>query len=120
MSAEQLVADTVSGLPWCGPDTHVQVQTGQGRLWRKAWTTGAPGLLVVYDEDHDVWSLTHKGTGKAVVRISSGMVQALRHAAYQLHQLDWTGDEESITEQHHQAATEVATALVAKVGASTV
>jgi len=85
-------------------DTHVQVDTTHGKVWSKAWTTSVEGLVVIHDADHDRWSLTHRASGKAVVELQGGMVNAMRVAAHQLRDHDWTVAEEAISHEHRQAA----------------
>lgn len=95
-------------------DTHVQVDTTHGKLWSKAWTTSVDGLVVVHDADHDKWSLTHRASGKAVLELQGGMVNALRVAAHQLRDHDWTQAEGDMTPEQVKAMVQaVADALKA-------
>lgn len=93
-------------------DTHVQVASSHGKIWTKAWQTDVPGIVVVHDADHDRWTLTHKASGKSVLAVTSNMVALMREAASKLQDLDWTVDEEGITEQHQQAAGTAKAALL--------
>lgn len=95
-----------------GPERHVQIATKHGKLWTRAWGTDVPGLVVVYDTDNDRWTLTHKASGKSVLAVTSNMVALMQEAASKLQELDWTVDEEGITEQHKQAAGTAKAALL--------
>lgn len=93
-------------------DTHVQVDTTHGKVWTKAWTTSVDGLVIVHDVDHDKWSLTHRASGKAVVELEGGVVNALRFAAHQLRQYDWTVSEGDLTAEQLQAMLMSVTTLL--------
>ena len=100
-------------------DTHVQVATKHGKVWNKAWSTGVDGLVVVYDADHDRWSLTHRASGKAVLAIQANMLNLMRVAAHQLRALDWTVAEDAITDDHRQEAAETLAQAVQEAPAVT-
>jgi hypothetical protein len=99
-------------LTWDGPDAHVKVATSGSMLWSKAWKTEVPGLYVVFDEAHDVWTLTHQQSGKAVLRLKSPLVDLMRDAARQLAGHDWTVGEEAITEEQRAGAEQVEAGLL--------
>ena len=90
-------------LTYDGPDTHVQVATTQQRFWTQAWRTEVPGLVVVHDAAHDLWTITHVASGKAVAKHSEPMVKRMKAAAKQLAHLDWTLAEDQLTDDHYAA-----------------
>lgn len=93
-------------------DTHVQVDTTHGKVWTKAWTTSVDGLVIVHDVDHDRWNLTHRSSGKAVMQLQSGMVNALRVAAHRLRDHDWTQAEGDMTQEQINAMAKAVDAVM--------
>lgn len=91
-------------LTWNGPDTHVQIASSHHRVWQQAWTTDVPGLVIFHDAAHDLWTITHKESGKAVVKVRVPMVDMLRGMAKALDNHDWTQQEANLTDEQRQAA----------------
>ena len=91
-------------LTWNGPDTHVQIASSHHKVWQQAWTTDVPGLVIFHDAGHDMWTLTHRESGKAVLRLRVPMVAMMRGMAKALCGFDWTGPEDGLTDEQRQAA----------------
>lgn len=103
-------------LTWDGPDTHVQVSTTQHKVWQQAWSTDVPGLVIVHDAAHDLWTITHRASGKAVAKHHVPMVKRMRKAAKQLASLDWTLAEDQLTDDHYSAGQNLSAVLQPSLG----
>ena len=116
MTDQQLVENKAQRLTWDGPDTHVQVATTHARWWTQAWSTDVPGLVVVHDAAHDLWTLTHVSSGKAVAKHHVPMVKRMREAAQKLASLDWTLPEDQMTDDHYAAGQNLTAVLQPSLG----